>query len=76
MVATVGNQVRCVSNVADVSKDATAEGILVNLNFKVKNYDASAAATARTFEVKKSEFCNVAEEDVTIDSLTVDSVKK
>ena len=76
MVATVGNQVRCVSNVADVSKDATADGILVNLNFKVKNYDASAAATARTFEVKKSEFCNVAEEDVTIDSLTVDSVKK
>lgn len=76
MVAKVGNQVRCVSNVADVTKDATADGILVNLNFRVKNYDPLAAATARKFVVKKSEFCNVAEEDVTIDSLTVDSAEK
>ena len=76
MVAAKDNQVKWVSNLADVTKDVPADGILVNLNFKVKNYDASKPATARTFTVKRSEFCNVAEEDVAIDTLTVDSVEK
>ncbi len=74
-VSDTGSQVRFVSNLADVSKDTPATGMLINLNFKVKSYDPANASTY-SFNIAKKEFCNVAEEDVTVESLTVDTMTK
>lgn len=74
-VYDTGSQVRFVNNVDDVTKDVAADGMLINLNFKVKQYDASNKNTY-TFTIEKQDFCNVAEEDVTIGSLAVDSAVK
>lgn len=74
-VYDTGNQVRFINNVDDVTKDVAADGMLISLNFKVKKYDASNKNTY-TFTVEKQDFCNVAEEDVTLQSLAVDSAVK
>lgn len=74
-VYNTGNEVRFVNNVEDVTKNVKADGILMNIRFKVKNYDPVKKSEYK-FDIKKSEFCNVAEEDVTGLTVTADSVSK
>lgn len=64
--------VKFVANVEDVTADAAADGMIINLNFKVK--DATGVADADTYEfaVASTEFCNVAEEDVTDVVVSID----
>lgn len=75
-VYDAGNEVRFVSNVEDVTQNVKADGILMNLRFRVKNYNASNEKTEYTFKVSKAEFCNIAEQDVEGLTVTADGVQK
>lgn len=75
-VYDAGEEVRFVSNVEDVTKNVKADGILMNIRFRVKNYDAGNGKTDYSFNISKSEFCNVAEQDVTGLKVEADTVQK
>ncbi len=64
--------VKFVANVEDVTADADADGMIINLNFKAKNATGIATADDYEFSVASTEFCNVAEEDVTDVSVSID----
>ena len=64
--------VKFVANVEDVTADAAADGMIINLNFKVKDATGVADADAYEFAVASTEFCNVAEEDVTDVAVSID----
>lgn len=64
--------VKFVANVADVTADAAADGMFISLNFKAKDATGIATADDYEFSVASTEFCNVAEEDVTDVSVSID----
>ena len=64
--------VKFVANVEDVAADADADGMIISLNFKAKNASGIVTADAYKFSVDSTEFCNVAEEDVTDVNVTID----
>lgn len=67
--------VKFVANVEDVTADAKADGMIINLNFQAKNVTGVATVNkAEEFTVAEgvTEFCNVAEQDVTDVEVTVD----
>lgn len=64
--------VKFVANVEDVTADAAADGMFISLNFKAKDATGIATADDYEFSVASTEFCNVAEEDVTDVSVSID----
>lgn len=64
--------VKFVANVEDVTADAVADGMIISLNFKAKNATGVVTTDDYDFSVASTEFCNVAEEDVTDVNVTID----
>lgn len=66
--------IKILGNVKAMDKNVPADGMLVSLNFKVKNYDI--IEETYSFDLNKADFCNLNESRINVGNIVLKSVKK
>lgn len=66
--------IKILSNVKEMDKNVPADGMLLSLNFKVKNYDV--IEELYSFQFNKLEFCNLNESRINVGSVVLKPVSK
>ena len=57
-----------------MDKNVAADGMLVSLNFRVKDYDV--VEKTYSFQLNKIDFCNINESRINVGKVTLKSVTK
>ena len=57
-----------------MDKNVKADGMLISLNFKVRDYDV--IEEEYSFKLNKLDFCNLNEKKINLDNVTLKPVKK